>query len=475
MENILIKDIVKDLDIYPRRNESPKTIEAYAEALEAGAKFPPVLVQRISTNGANECLIFLDGVHRARAHERVRQQSIEAEYWKDEVLNKEEWITQLQLESARQNFAHGAALQSDDKQQQARKICEKNWDITEQEIADALGVLRRTVSNWVSDIKLKQKAERQAVIYRLNLLGWAQEEIAEALGLTHQAISEKLQVLAELPKLAKTFLDRGDSVKEVAEKLNLDLQLAWALALEGLDDQQRLEILNEKVEELSCKPRPYDVWNFGHCHKLMGHEYEGYIPGQLLLQLLYFYTKQRDLIVDPMAGSGTAVDACLLMNRRCLAYDNNPLLCTKRIDIRESDAIEAIKNLKHKANLIFLDPPYFKKKEKEYGVTSISSMARPEYLDYFTSLSKECIKKITPDGRVGLLMSDYTEDDPSESIFIHLYISRFEQQGFIVERIIQCPLPPEQLHADFYLKFTKSRKLGRLARYLVVFCATRPK
>ncbi len=475
MENILIKDIVKDLDIYPRRNESPKTIEAYAEALEAGAKFPPILVQKISMNSGNECTVFLDGVHRARARERVGRESIEAEYWKDEVLSKEEWITQLQLESARQNFAHGAALQSDDKQQQARKICEKNWDITEQKIADALGVRQSTVSNWVSDIKLKQKAERQAVIYRLNLLGWTQEEIAEALGLTQQAIAEKIQILSELLKLVKTFLDRGDSVEEMADKLKLDLQLAWCMTLEGFDDQQRLEILNEKVKGLSCKPRPYDVWNFAGCHELMGYQYEGYIPGQLVLQLLYFYTKQRDLVVDPMAGSGTVVDACLLMNRRCAAYDNNPLLRAKRIDIHESDAIEAIRNLKHKANLIFLDPPYFKKKEKEYGVTSISSLARHEYLDYFTSLSKECIKKLTPDGRVGLLMSDYTEDDPAESIFIHLYISRFEQQGFIVERIIQCPLPPEQLHADFYLKFTKSRKLARLARYLVVFCATRPK
>lgn len=475
MGKILVKDVVKDPDIYPRRNESPKTIEAYAEALEAGAKFPPILVQRILTNSGSECIVFIDGVHRARAHEQVGRDSIEREYWKDEVLNKEEWITQLQLESARRNFAHGVALKSEDKQQQARKICGKNWDITEQEIADALGVLRRTVSNWVSDIKLKQKAERQAVVYRLNLLGWTQEEIAGVLDLTQQAVSEKKQDLAELPKLVKTFMDRGDSVEKAAEKLNLDLQLAWALALEGLDDQQRLEILNEKVEGLSCKPRPYDVWNFGHCHKLMGYQFEGYIPGQLVLQLLYFYTKQQDLIVDPMAGSGTVVDACLFMNRRCFAYDNNPLSFTKRIDIRESDAIEAIRSLKHRANLIFIDPPYFKKKEREYGAASISSLSRHEYLDYFTCLAKESIKELAPDGRIALLMSDYTEDDPSESIFIHRYINQFEQQSFIVERIIQCPLPPDQLHPDFQLKFVKARKLGRLARYLVVFHATRPK
>jgi len=41
--------------------------------------------------------------------------------------------------------------------------------------------------------------------------------------------------LAELLKLTKTFLDRGDSVEEMAGKLNLDVQLTWFIALEGLD------------------------------------------------------------------------------------------------------------------------------------------------------------------------------------------------------------------------------------------------
>jgi 23S rRNA G2069 N7-methylase RlmK/C1962 C5-methylase RlmI len=164
------------------------------------------------------------------------------------------------------------------------------------------------------------------------------------------------------------------------------------------------------------------------------------------------------------------------MNRRCLAYDINPGCAERRVDIRVADAIEALRNLKKKkANLIFIDPPYFKKKEKEYGELSISDLSRNEYLDYFSKLARECIKKLAPDGRVALLMSDYTEEDPHESIFIHHYIERFEKEGFIVERIIQCPLSTQQLHPDFFLKFTESRKLGRLARNLVIFYASKLK
>ena len=81
--------------------------------------------------------------------------------------------------------------------------------------------------------------------------------------------------MPELTKLVKTFLDRGDSVEEIAGKLNLDVQLAWSIALEGLDDQQRLEMLSEKVKGLSCKPWPYDVWNFSDCHYLQGRPETG--------------------------------------------------------------------------------------------------------------------------------------------------------------------------------------------------------
>ena len=81
------------------------------------------------------------------------------------------------------------------------------------------------------------------------------EEIAEALGLAQSTVSEKLSVLPELTKLTKTFLDRGDSVEETASKLKLDVQLAWSIALEGLDDLQRLKILNEKVKGLGMRKR----------------------------------------------------------------------------------------------------------------------------------------------------------------------------------------------------------------------------
>ena len=59
-----------------------------------------------------------------------------------------------------------------------------------------------------------------------------------------------------------------------------------------MDDVSRLEKLGENNDGLDCNPRPYDVWNFAECYDLMGYEYKGRIPGQIALQLLYFFTEQ---------------------------------------------------------------------------------------------------------------------------------------------------------------------------------------
>lgn len=166
------------------------------------------------------------------------------------------------------------------------------------------------------------------------------------------------------------------------------------------------------------------------------------------------------------------MDACLLMNRKCLAYDVDEKATGERAEIRQSEAIGALKELNRRPDLIFLDPPYFKKKEEEYSEGSISSLSREEYLNYFKSLADASAEVLPPDGKVALMMSDFTdEEDCSKSVFVHRYINRFEERGFETERIIQCPLSTQQIHADIQEKFAERKRLARLSRNLVVFNA----
>jgi len=69
--------------------------------------------------------------------------------------------------------------------------------------------------------------------------------------------------------------------------------------------------------------------------------------------MLKRYTEEGDLVVDPMAGSGTILDVCKEENRRCIAYDIAPT----RPDIIQNDA-RHIPLFDSSVDMIFIDSPY---------------------------------------------------------------------------------------------------------------------
>jgi len=215
------------------------------------------------------------------------------------------------------------------------------------------------------------------------------------------------------------------------------------------------------LTEMGYPPIPWDVWNYNRDEKY-GLEYPGSIPAGIIFNTLYFYTEQGELIVDPMAGGGVVGDVCKAINRECLMFDIKPC----RDDITQHDLKNGfpIQN----ADLVFLDPPYFKKMEKEYGEKSISSLTREKYLIFFDKLASDLWESNSK--RVALLMSDYTDDeDHTKHIFIWEYVNRFASQGWIPERHVMAPLSTRAIHPDFVEKFRNMKKLGRLGRSLVIF------
>ena len=65
---------------------------------------------------------------------------------------------------------------------------EQKW--TEEEIGNRFGTAQQTVSDWISDIRARQKASRDSLIIRLSRLGWTLEEIAEVVGLKKSQVGE---------------------------------------------------------------------------------------------------------------------------------------------------------------------------------------------------------------------------------------------------------------------------------------------
>lgn len=53
--------------------------------------------------------------------------------------------------------------------------------------------------------------------------------------------------------------------------------------------------------------------------------YFGKFPSTIAAHLIMRYTNEHDMVMDPMAGSGTTVLEAMLANRNCRSYDVNPL------------------------------------------------------------------------------------------------------------------------------------------------------
>jgi len=474
-----ISDLTWDQFIYPREGKSEKTISAYIEALAIGAQFPPIKIQRVFNyadgNETTEATIILDGIHRWFAFKEKVIKKIAAVEWKDKPLDYEKNKTALLLESAKCNISHGDRLSPGDKKRIAREIAtsdpECKW--TEEALADKLGVIQQTVNTWISDIRARQKAGRNTVIIRLNRLGWTQEEIAALVGMTQGRVAQIINNtnFGEINNL----LSQGHDMDYIARHYNMDLPLAWAFRLEGKPDQ-------EKFKELGWGLRTWDQWNFNECDERFGDDWPGRIPAQLVAHTLFYFTKPGELVFDPMAGGGLVSDVCLLFERKCQSFDLAARQDRPEIIYHYWAPQDGHWPTAKKPDLIFFDPPYFNKKERDYEKKtnaespSISSYTKEEYesfLEVFFLLAHRKSKAIT---RMAFLNADWrdfqstpaSKEKPDNSITIFDYHRILSKTGWKVTHRIECPLSSERMSGNQVQKMQDKRILGTVGRTLLI-------
>jgi len=99
------------------------------------------------------------------------------------------------------------------------------------------------------------------------------------------------------------------------------------------------------------------LWEYPSQHYGPGMQgdrnFPGATPSWIVWNLLQRYTRPGDLVVDPMAGSGTTLDVARDLGRRALGYDVSP----QRGDIFNVDA-RRLPLEDGKADFVFIDPPY---------------------------------------------------------------------------------------------------------------------
>src|SRR3989344_4798967 len=115
----------------------------------------------------------------------------------------------------------------------------------------------------------------------------------------------------------------------------------------------------------------YPTQNYGD--KPHGNnKYNGVTPAFVIWNLLQRYTKEGDLVVDPMCGSGTTIDVAKELKREVIGYDIN----VTRPEIIKNDS-RKIPLADNSVDFVFIDSPY------------------SDNINY--SDNKECIGKISCD------------------------------------------------------------------------------
>jgi len=142
-QRVPIHDILRDDTLQVRAQVEPRVVRQYAEAMQAGAEFPPVTLAHIDGS-----LYLVDGWHRVTAALTNNQYLIWADV-SEMTFDEARWY------AAKANTEHGLPLKAKELREVFRAFIETNRHMQGQrmmpyrEIAKRIGKCFSTVRNWM--------------------------------------------------------------------------------------------------------------------------------------------------------------------------------------------------------------------------------------------------------------------------------------------------------------------------------------
>jgi len=211
---------------------------------------------------------------------------------------------------------------------------------------------------------------------------------------------------------------RNGSVHSLAgaKKVLSGMGISWRDTLDGEqahflsqyveNPNGELRVSKKKVED---KPRlesttlwDYPRQSYGKTQK-GSNKYAGVTPAFVIYNMVRRYSEPGELVLDPMAGSGTTLDVCKEEGRKCVAYD----ISSTRADITQNDA-RKIPLAESSADMIFVDSPYgdnIDYNDHPGNIGKISSETDEFYLE-LEKVMAECHRVLKPGKVLGWLIGD---------------------------------------------------------------------
>jgi DNA methylase len=410
---IAVADVRYVAELYPRLQPSDATVARYQETLD---DLPPIVVARGG--------VLVDGYHRWQAHLRSGRAEIAAEDLGDlsdaEIFN----------ESIGRNARHGMALSNADKAANAARLWATMEHLPKDErtakIASLLAAGVRSVERWTADARAYERKRQRELVLDLWLDCFDQAGIAERSGVPQQTVSD------------------------------------WLTDFRQLAD-------------FGTAPDPhmaFDVWSYGKYEGDNGRF--GKLHPGVIENLLWLFTEPGQIVFDPFAGGGTTLHVAKAMGRRVWVSDRASAALYPTLPIHTHDITTGWPDgAPAKADLILLDPPYWKQAAGEYSddPEDLGNMSLDDFIEAWSATVKVCAGHLADGGRMAFIVSPAQDGDLATGRVVDLAWLMYgacTDQGLSAERRIIVPYSTQQATGQQVNAARDHRKLLKLYRDLVV-------
>ena len=310
--------------------------------------------------------------------------------------------------------------------------------------------------NWVSYLTSTPTDAGRALVLQGARLDEARHELSESqyIRTLEQAkiTPREAAILANIGRRLQHLLEEQPTVRlpyRIRTLLSLaDLPAAQisTAAREGLVHAAMTELEAKALRPPSPNPlppviRPTDNWSFSNLRwpRIDGFDGFGYVPGDLYANCLWYYARDHDCVLDPMAGSGMMLhvwgerDTWLedhLSNVTIAGSDLNPR-GPYRDQIRQKDLLEGPPT--EPCDYIILDPPYPGLATGQYGDSpnDLANMTADEWTDAMTVIACGFGAQQPEDGRCTVVIPNHRNMATGErNLFPEVVRQIFRSAGY---------------------------------------------
>lgn len=208
--------------------------------------------------------------------------------------------------------------------------------------------------------------------------------------------------------------------------------------------------MEEKCVQVDSELQTTTVWSFSNRGKWLTHnaKYRGNWAPQITNNLIRLYSKEVDIVLDPMVGSGTAMIEAKSLGRRGLGFDIHQEVvklaqesckfsCDKCHEpvIKQGDArnMQSIEDAS--IDLIATHPPYlniikYGAKSIEGDLSAISNLQK--FCDEIEKVAQECYRVLKPGKYCAILIGDTRRRRHYVPLAFSV-MQRFLKVGFILK------------------------------------------